>query len=205
VLLGLIRKVVVSPFQMLAQLAGGGEDLSDVGFNPGEANLGNEQVAQLAKLAQALRERPALYLQITGVAGSERDRPALAEKELIDRIKVAKLLEQGRPVDSESLRNTVLSRSEYERLIARLYAGKTGGKAPEGAVPLEAMKDALLQPGAIGQARLRILARERAGTIRDYLARSEGLEPGRIFVEDVQVEKDSGGPLVRSKLGLKAS
>jgi hypothetical protein len=206
VLRGLIRKVVASPFQMLARLAGGGEDLSYVGFSPGEANLGNEQVAQLAKLGQALRERPALHLQITGVAGPERDRPALAEKELIDRIKAAKLLEQGRPVNSESLRNTVLSRSEYERFMTRLYVGKTGGRASsrEGAVPIDAMKDALLRPEAIGQAGLRILARERAGAIRDYLIRSEGLEPTRIFVTDVQVEKDSG-PLVRSRLGLRAS
>jgi hypothetical protein len=98
----------------------------------------------------------------------------------------------------------VLSRSDYERLLARLYAGKTGVKTPPGAVPIETMKAVLLRPEAIGQANLRILARERAEAIRNYLVQSEGLAPDRIFATDVQVEKGSG-PLVRSKLGLKAS
>jgi hypothetical protein len=203
VLRGLIRKVVAAPFAVLGKLVGG-EEMSYVGFSPGEANLGNEQVAQLAKLAQALRERPALHLQVTGVAEPERDRPALVEKELIDRLKAAKRLEQGQPTDPESLRSTVLSRSDYERLLARLYAGKTGVKTPPGAVPIETMKAVLLRPEAIGQANLRILARERAEAIRNYLVQSEGLAPDRIFATDVQVEKGSG-PLVRSKLGLKAS
>ena len=202
VLRGLIRKVVASPFSLLARLVGGkGEELRYVGFSPGEAVLGNEQVEQLSKLAKGLRERPALYLKVTGVAGPERDRQALAEKNLITRLKIAKLMEEDRPIDPESIRNAVLSRSNYERYLAKLYRQETG---KEGAVSVEAMKQALLEPKSVTRTRLRLLAQERTTAIRDYLVRSEAIKPERIFVTDVQVEKGSGS-LVRSELGLRAS
>jgi hypothetical protein len=202
VLRGAIRKVVAAPFSLLAGLAGAGEEeLRYVGFNPGEAELGTEQAAQLSKLGKALRERPALYLQVTGVAGPERDREALAEQDLIDRLKIAKLMEEGRPVDAASVRATLLSRSEYERYLARLYHRETGGDAD---TSIEAMKRALREPGAVTRTRLRVLAQERTAAIRDYLVRSEGLKPERIFIGEVRVERGEG-PRVRSELEVRGS
>jgi len=206
VIWGAVRKVVNSPFRLLARLVGGQEEeLRYVGFNPGEATLGNEQVAQLSKLANALAERPALYLQVTGVAGPGRDQRALAEQDLITQLKVAKLMEQGRPVDAESIRGTVLSRSEYERLMAELYRDRTGrSPLPNGESAIAAMKEELIQTESVSRVRLRVLAQERAAAIRDYLIRLEGLKPERIFITDVELEKGEG-PLVRSELGLRAS
>lgn len=203
VLRGAVRKVVAAPFAAMARLAGvGEEELRYVGFSPGVAALGTEQVDQLAALAKALRERPALYLQITGVAGPERDRKALAEQDLVDRLKIAKLMAEGRPAsDPEALRNTVLSQSEYERYLERLYRRETGQTAPASA---EAMKRALLDPAAISGTRLRVLALARTSAIRDYLVHAEGLAPDRMFPTDVQLRKGEG-PLVRSELGLRAS
>lgn len=172
-----------------------------MGFNPGEAELGTEQAAQLSKLGKALRERPALYLQVIGVAGPERDRAALAEQDLIDRLKIAKRMDENRPIDAAGLRATVLSRSEYERYLAGLYRRETG-REPEPSV--EAMKRALLEPGAVTRTRLRVLAQERTAATRDYLVRSEGLKPERIFLDEVRVERGQG-PLVRSELGVLGS
>lgn len=202
VLRGAVRKVVAAPFAALARLAGAGEDeLRYVGFDPGEEKLGTEQAAQLTKLGKALRERPALYLLVTGVAGPERDRRVLAEKDLIDRLKIAKLMDEKRPMDAATLRATVLSRSEFERYLTELYRRETG-RAAEPSV--DAMKRALLEPDAVTGTRLRVLAQARTAAIRDYLVRSEGLRPERIFLSDVRVEPGEG-PLVRSELGLRGS
>ncbi|MGZ8245092.1 DUF748 domain-containing protein [Methylomagnum sp.] len=197
---GLIRKVATSPFNLLAKLGGGGGGGAEsrfVGFSPGEAELGTAQADQLSTLAKALRERPALYLQITGVAGPERDRQGLT-----DRLKIAKLMAEGRPAsDPEVLRATVLSESDRQRYLERLYRRETGQTAP---ASVEAMRRALLDPAAISRTRLRLLAQARTSAIRDYLVNAESLRPDRIFPTSVRVRQGKG-PLVRSELGLKAS
>ncbi|BBL77234.1 DUF748 domain-containing protein [Methylomagnum ishizawai] len=203
VFFGLVRKAVASPFNLLAKLAGGGGGaaLRYVDFSPSAAELRTEQVDQLAALAKALRERPALYLRITGVAGPERDRRALAEQDLIDRLKIAKLMEEGRPTtDPEALRATVLSQSEYQRYLARLYRRETGQTAPASD---GAMRRALLDPAGVSRTRLRLLAQARTRAIRDYLVNAEGLKPDRMFPTDVRLGEGEG-PLVRSELGLGA-
>ncbi|MDD2884141.1 MAG: DUF748 domain-containing protein [Dechloromonas sp.] len=72
-----VMKAVTSPFSMLGALFGGGEDLSAVFFAPGEATLDGAALVRLQGLARALKERPALHLDLLGQADPAGDMPGL--------------------------------------------------------------------------------------------------------------------------------
>lgn len=82
----LLAKAAVSPFSMLgsiADLAGfNGEELGKVSFVPGSLRLAEGEAEKLAALADALRERPDLLLNIRGSVSPETDGLALLRDKL---------------------------------------------------------------------------------------------------------------------------
>lgn len=82
----LLAKAAASPFSMLgsiADLAGlSGEELGKVNFIPGGVQLAEGEAAKLAALADALRERPDLLLNVRGGVAPEADGLALLREEL---------------------------------------------------------------------------------------------------------------------------
>ncbi len=77
VLGNVLAKAVTSPFALLGSLFGGGEDLSEVRFAPGLATIDSAALLRLQGLARAMKERPALQLDLQGQADPQRDTPAL--------------------------------------------------------------------------------------------------------------------------------
>ena len=79
----LLVKAATSPFSVLgsiADLAGlTGEELGQIGFVPGTAELASGEDAKLRALAGALQKRPDLVLSIRGGVAPEVDGPALAD------------------------------------------------------------------------------------------------------------------------------
>ncbi|HTN33102.1 MAG TPA: DUF748 domain-containing protein [Marinobacter sp.] len=82
----LLVKAAASPFSMLgsiAEMAGlSGEELGQVSFEPGSAELADSEAEKLKALAGALRERPNLMLNIRGGFSPETDGLALLRNEL---------------------------------------------------------------------------------------------------------------------------
>lgn len=82
----LLVKAAASPFSMLgsiAEMAGlSGEDLGQVSFVPGSVELAEGEAAKLSALADALRERPELLLNVRGAVSPETDGLALLRNEL---------------------------------------------------------------------------------------------------------------------------
>ncbi|SFM57074.1 DUF748 domain-containing protein [Marinobacter pelagius] len=82
----LLVKAAASPFSMLgsiAEMAGlTGEDLGQVSFVPGSVELAEGEAAKLSALADALRERPELLLNVRGAVSPETDGLALLRDEL---------------------------------------------------------------------------------------------------------------------------
>lgn len=75
----LVLRAVQAPFKFIAGLAAGGnEDLGTVPFAAGSDELTPEAQANLDKLADALKERPALRLEVEGVASAAADGPRSA-------------------------------------------------------------------------------------------------------------------------------
>lgn len=91
VLGGVVRDAVTSPFRFLGGLIGADspEELQDVGFAAGSATLAPPERETLARLAEALRQRPLLLLAIHGQYAPDGDARALKEAEVDARVEAA--------------------------------------------------------------------------------------------------------------------
>ena len=142
VIANLIVKTALSPFSLLGKLAGGGEELSFLDFEPGTTNLVEGELDKLAKLAKALTERPAVNLEIEGAVDRTRDRDALALAKLESQLKTRYLQElsaRGRP--APPLESLELEPEELERLLRAEFVERFGTNLT-----------AILQTNALAQA-----------------------------------------------------
>jgi hypothetical protein len=202
----MVSKLVGSPFVLLGNfLNGGGEELGYVGFGPGDATLTAEEKAKLTKLAQALKQRPLLKLDIKGVAHVERDREPLADKALLEQLKNIKLIELRRAGEySVDAANLELSDEDYARLLIQLFHSRHHAAAPLLASTagtlyrentLARLKNELLTNWNVGEPDFRALAQARGRAIRDYLVQEAGISDRRIYLLDVKLaereEKDA--------------
>lgn len=85
-LMNVLVKAAASPFQLLASLVGGSEDLGQLAFAAGSGDLSADEQAQLNQLAQALQQRPQLAVDIRGNASAEADLAALQLQRVRDQI-----------------------------------------------------------------------------------------------------------------------
>ena len=118
----LILKVATSPFSLFGALAGGGEELQFVDFAPGAAILDAGQTNKLMKLAEALRKRPALEMEINATYDAVMDVDALGRRKVAERMKalrIEELVARGKP--TPALSELVLEDGEYERLLRKAY------------------------------------------------------------------------------------
>ena len=88
--MNLITKVVTSPFSMLGSLIEGSDDISEVQFAENSSELSSEQAERILALANALKQRPKLTLEIRGIADANLDQIENAVKSEPELIKLAK-------------------------------------------------------------------------------------------------------------------
>jgi uncharacterized protein involved in outer membrane biogenesis len=72
-LVNVIVKAATSPFQLLGSLVGGREDLGDIDFAEGLAELDEDNQERLKQLVEALTQRPQLAVHIKGNAADQDD------------------------------------------------------------------------------------------------------------------------------------
>ncbi|MEN9420205.1 MAG: hypothetical protein RI988_3826, partial [Pseudomonadota bacterium] len=121
VLGNLIVKAVTAPFAWLA--GPGREDLSVVEFRPGTAELATSSAAVLDRVAQALGDRPALRMTVTGVADPASEREAMQAEALMQRLRAEQrreLARAGRALAADAPLPDI-GPAERERLLARVY------------------------------------------------------------------------------------
>lgn len=80
----LVLRAAQAPFKFIGGLisGGGAEDLGTVSFAPGSSELSADAQKALTTLAAALKERPALRLEIEGTAAQSSDGPFIAKERL---------------------------------------------------------------------------------------------------------------------------
>ena len=222
-LVNLITKIVTSPFAALANLVGGdGEELSFVEFEFGSAGLLAGQIRKLDNLAKALYERPALRLEIKGVADTKYDRVALAEAELLSQVKRSKLkeLEAAKLLAPARAEEILLSEDDYARLITQVYVDRFGehpktlfvsdaqpAKPPdiESRVLIAAAKQRLIESMPVDETSLRRLAQERARRIKGHLIEKGEIPDKQVFIVQVEVGRASDGDAIRTNLTLSGT
>jgi outer membrane protein OmpA-like peptidoglycan-associated protein len=194
VLINLVKKVAMSPFQALGSLLDDKQDFSAVSFAAGEAVLTAEESAKLDQLGKALQSKPELVVEVKGMAYQAQDWPVMrfdALKDILKKMKSGELRDKGEKIRSEYIE---LSDDEYKRLLAKFFKevfpqeidysllGKPRIKAQPDAdfYALARQKlEAIMPPEP---QRLNDLAVARANAISKYLMEKAGVDRGRVYV-----------------------
>ncbi|TNI95029.1 DUF748 domain-containing protein [Aeromonas allosaccharophila] len=187
-----LSKAITSPFSLLASLADGTDDLDELPFLPGDPDLTPTQQEKLVKLAQALKDRPKLSMNIRGKVNFNEERPIL-QRQKLERV-LAKLtgnqadldlLEQD-PALQEALAQAYEERfgEDLEDLADRLHLDEESAALRAQAVIL--LRDQQL----ITAKSLRNLAMRRAQNTKEFLVDNQGIAPERLFVLDSQVKEE---------------
>ncbi|MFQ1996527.1 DUF748 domain-containing protein [Aeromonas veronii] len=187
-----LSKALTSPFSLLASLADGTEDLDELPFLPGDPDLTPTQQEKLVKLAQALKDRPKLSMNIRGKVNFNEERPIL-QRQKLERV-LAKLT--GNQADLDLLEQD----SALQEALARAYEERFGEDLEdladrlhldEESAALRAQAVILLRDQQLITAKsLRNLAMRRAQNTKEFLVDSQGIAPERLFVLDSQVKEE---------------
>ncbi|MDF3864400.1 DUF748 domain-containing protein [Pseudomonas denitrificans (nom. rej.)] len=208
----LVVRAVQAPFNFIAGLAsgGGGPDLSNVVFAPGSSELDASAQGNLDKLAEALKQRPALKLEVEGVAAAASDGPLLADKRLKQEYQknyYSMLQRRGDKVPSNASQLEV-PEDLQPVLLEGVYRARLNKQPPAEWQDLSKdersakMRQAVLDSWSDSQLLLRKLGQERATQIKDYLVAKGGLSDDRIYLIDVSFGEAENGGSVATQLHL---
>ena len=199
----LVVRAATAPFKFIGGLVtgGGSEDLGNVSFAPGSSELNKDAEGALNTLAKALKERPALRLEIEGTAAASSDGPLLAAQRLEREYQYNYYKMLQRRGDKVPAQASLLEVPEGEKapLLEGIYRTRLKQQPPAEWKDLSRDdRTAKLREGVIkfwsgSDVLLRQLGQDRASTIKDYLVDKGQLEDERVYFIDAnlgQAEKD---------------
>ncbi|SCB19306.1 DUF748 domain-containing protein [Cupriavidus alkaliphilus] len=214
VIVNLLTKAITSPFSLIASAFGGsGEELGYVEFAPGTATLTPAAKDKIAKLGQALNDRPSLRLEISGridpatdEAGARRawlDARVAEQKRRDLRDNAQAGAEAGDDEAGEQGAEVKVSKAEYPKYLEQVYK-RTSMKKPRNFVgfaktlPPEEMEKLLMANATVTEADLKRLAEQRALVVKQALEREGKVPESRLFLTAPKLSaeglKDKGTP-----------
>ncbi len=202
-ILNLLTKAVTSPFTLLSSLFGGGEELSYVAFDAGHARITPEVEKRLETIAKALRERPALELEITGTADPAAEQEGLKRAILERKVRAQKLAEQAKGGKaSGSIAAVTVSAEEYPRYLEKAYKEESF-KKPRNfigltkSLPVAEMEALMIANIPAEEEEMRQLAQRRGTAVQTWLVEKGGIAAERLFLLSPKVggEAPKGAPV----------
>jgi hypothetical protein len=188
ILLNLLAKAATAPFALLGAIFGGGEELSFLEFDYGMSAINEAGSKKLDTLIKALFDRPALKLEIAGYVDIEKDREGLRQYFFDRKIKAQKLKDmikkggQAVPVDEIKI-----DKDEYLKYLKMAYKEEKFPK-PRNIIgmakdlPAPEMEKLMFTHLQVKDDDLRALAAQRTMKVKDYILKSEQVEPQRVFL-----------------------
>jgi len=203
----LIVKAAAAPFKLIGGLVAGGgsQDLGTVSFAPGSSELSKDAEAALVKLSQALKERPALRLEIEGTAAKSSDGPLIAEQRLEREYQYNYYKMLQRRGDKVPAKANLLEVPDSEKgpLLEGIYRTRLKVQPPAEWKDLgkeertAKMRADVIQFWSTSEVLLRELGQERASSIKDYLVDKGQLADDRVYFIDAQLgEAEKDGKVV---------
>lgn len=203
----LIVKAAAAPFKLIGGLVSGGgsQDLGTVSFAPGSSELNKDAEAALVKLSQALKERPALRLEIEGTAAKSSDGPLIAEQRLEREYQYNYYKMLQRRGDKVPAQASLIEVPDSEKgpLLEGIYRTRLKTQPPAEWKDLgKEERTAKLREGVIqfwsgSDVLLRQLGQDRASSIKDYLVDKGQLADDRVYFIDANLgEAESDGRVV---------
>jgi hypothetical protein len=205
----LITKAITSPFSLLGSVLEGGEELSEITFNPGFAEIDADAAKRLEALAEILNDRPALELEISGQVDSAVDHEGLKQAILQDKVKTQKLAEQTeKGIAGGAITDVTLTPEEYSKYLEVAYK-KEKFEKPKNVIglskslPNAEMEQLMLTNIQINDNDLAALAERRAQAARNWLIENGKIPDERIFVVSVEAKEDEQKKGNRAEFLLK--
>ena len=203
----LVLRAAQAPFKFIGGLinGGGAEDLGTVAFAPGSSELSPEAQKALTTLAQALKERPALRLEIEGTAAQSSDGPLIAKERLEREYQYTYYKILQRRGDKVPAKAGLLTVPDDEKgpLLEGIYRTRLKQQPPAEWKDLSRderaakMSDALIDFWSKSEVLLRQLGQDRASSIKDYLVDKGGLADDRVYFIDATLgEAESDGRVI---------
>ena len=199
----LVVRAATAPFKFIGGLVtgGGAQDLGNVSFAAGSSALNKDAESALDSLAKALKERPALRLEIEGTAAASSDGPFLAAERLEREYQYNYYKILQRRGDKVPAQASLLEVPEKEKapLLEGIYRTRLKQQPPAewknlGSDERSAkLRDGVIKFWSASDVLLRQLGQDRASTIKDYLVDKGQLEDDRVYFIDAnlgQAEKD---------------
>lgn len=199
----LVVRAATAPFKFIGGLVtgGGAQDLGNVSFAAGSSALSKDAESALDSLAKALKERPALRLEIEGTAAASSDGPFLAAERLereyqYNYYKILQRRGDKVPAQASLL---VVPEKEKAPLLEGIYRTRLKQQPPAEWKDLGSdersakLRDSVIKFWSGSDVLLRQLGQDRASTIKDYLVDKGQLEDDRVYFIDAnlgQAEKD---------------
>jgi hypothetical protein len=190
VIVNVLTKALTAPFSLL--FGSSEQDLSVVGFTPGTAVLSASGAAALDQVAQALADRPALKMTVTGASDLPAEREAYVQAAVDARLQQERAKELARdgkapaPLAAGAAAQP-FSAAERERLLKAVYKQTEIADKPRNFVGLAkdipaAEMEALLKTVIpVTDTVMRQLALQRGLVVRDGLI-AKGLPSDRLFI-----------------------
>jgi len=191
IILNLLAKAATSPFALLGAIfGGGGEQLSYIDFDYGVSTFTDESKKKLETLVKILYDRPALKMDIEGHVDLEKDREGLKHYLLSRKVKAQKIKDLTKKgMGAPSLDTVTVTDQEYPEYLKRAYKEEKFPK-PRNFIgmakdlPVPEMEKLMLTNAKVTEEDLKALASERAIAVKDYLLKSNQIDPERIFLID---------------------
>jgi outer membrane protein OmpA-like peptidoglycan-associated protein len=189
----LFVKAVTAPFGLLGSLFGDSQELSQLSFAPGRADLDETAVQKLQTLSKAMREREGLTLEITAGSDSTTD-PEGLKRALLERTVLSEKRKDMTPSqrDKTPLADMRLDSGDYATYLARAYQQAKFPKprnvlGQTQALPVDDMEKLMLANLYVGDEELRALATRRAQVVQGWLLAQGQVPLGRIFLLPVKL------------------
>lgn len=178
----MIINIVAAPFDFLASLVGGGDDMQNIHFAAGQAELKASEKDKLTKLALALAERPQLSLEIRGEYQTA-DRQALQAKALEEQMLPLLAKNKDRAKAVKGLAQKILKPEDFDSIdeqFAKDPVGRTAAWEKKTSESLPVSDDELKALAlARGKAVMTELAAVKVETERLYLLSGSAGDAGK--------------------------
>ena len=206
----LVVRAAQAPFNFIAGLVSSSDvDLSEISFNAGSAELDDQARSTLNTSASALKERPALSLEVEGQSAKTADGLLLAEQRLEREYRENwyKLLQRRGDKVPASPSELNVADDEKAALLEGIYRARLKQQPPaqwqelSQEQRLSQMRQAVIESWAGSSSLLRQLAQQRAGAIKQHLV-EQGLADERIYLIDAGITEAASDGRVSSTLHL---
>ncbi|WP_151447076.1 DUF748 domain-containing protein [Lacisediminimonas profundi] len=207
VIVNLIVKAVTAPFSLIANMFGGGQEMSHLEFDYGSAALLADAESKLKSLGTALHDRPSLKLDVAGRADPVKDAEGLKRKALDHKVKAQKLKALVKEGESATSADAVtIAPDEYPKYLAAAYDQEKIPGKPRSIIglakklPVAEMEALMLANIKVSDDDLRELANQRAMDVKNYLVKNGQVGSERIFIVSAPAAKPEQEKLKQSRV-----